>query len=259
LGGLLSLSPIFAAHFVSVTKVGYLSVGQSLVTAVGGLAAPLGMVLLPKVSSLLAQGREESIAKSINVYIIAILQCSVFICLQLIIFSDLLIVFWLGKNFVEAVWIVRTSFFASFFYLFYVSMRSIIDAVKVRAVNTINLLVSFLLFVLSSSFVLLPGSNALVVLNASFAGGIVCLAALTYFSLRKIYPCQLSQELRFFLPAFGVSCFLALVSFAVKPFVTNIAYLAGYEILIGTFYLFILFYFKTGWVLEAFEATLNKK
>jgi O-antigen/teichoic acid export membrane protein len=73
LAGIFSLGPIFAAHVIAIKEVGYLSVGQSLLSSACALLAPLGLVLLPRVSNMMAEGKEEIIKKKIGLLAEAII------------------------------------------------------------------------------------------------------------------------------------------------------------------------------------------
>jgi len=154
LAGLFSLGPIFAAHFASIQEVGYLSVSQSLLKTIGAGIAPLGIILLPKVSNLISNGRQEIVKENLNFFWGAVFQSSIFICFQLIIFADTIIKYWLGPNFSSAVPVMQIVFCSIVFYAFYVSMRNILDAAKVRPINTINLFISLGAFLIIASVLL---------------------------------------------------------------------------------------------------------
>jgi O-antigen/teichoic acid export membrane protein len=261
LAGMFSLSPIFAVHFSTLAQVGYLSVGQSLVAAVGALAAPLGIVLLPKVSSMIADHEQETINKNVELFITAIIQCSLFVCFQLIFFSDLIVKFWLGREFMSAVPIIRVSFFSAIFYFFYVSVRSIIDASRVKPLNTINLVVSFAVFLIASAAaVLLSGSiDPVTGLNAAFTLSVVCLGILTYFSFRKIYPQGSGRDFGTMATAIIINVAFLLPALALRPSIASIIGLMGFEIIMGVGYLFVLFVIKAPWISEISRLYLKKK
>lgn len=253
------LSPMFIVHFASVASAGYLSVGQSLAIAIGSLATPLGMVLLPKVSNLIAGERQEMIKDNFGFFVAAVIQCSIFVCTQLILFSDLILRFWLGSEFVPATGIVRISIFAAGFYLFYTSTRSIIDAVKTRPVNTQNLFISFLVFmVVGGTIPLFPGMfNPVATVNVAFALSLICLGVLTYISLRKIYPDAEASDAKAFLVAVGANIALMAFAFAAKSFIGSLYSLAVFEILLGMAYFAILFMLKSPWTKQVLRLVLK--
>lgn len=250
LAGMLSLSPIFAAHFITLAQVGYLSIGQSLVAAIGAIAAPLGTVLLPKVSNMIAAGRQESIRANVGLFISAILQLSVFVCFQMILVADLIVKFWLGEEFLAAVTVIRFSIFSAIFYFFYVSTRSVIDAISIKPINTINLAVSFTLFTAANGLAaLLSGLvDMATAMNLAFAFGVVCLGSMTYRSIRELYPQKNNEDVFSTVTAVAINLILAVTVIAAKPFICSIFALLAFEAVMGIAYLLFLFLIKINWV-----------
>jgi len=253
LAGLFSLGPIFAAHLTSIQEVGYLSVSQSLLKTIGTGIVPLGIILLPKVSNLISNGRQETIRENLNFLLGAIFQSSIFVCFQLIIFTDVIIKYWLGPNFSDAVPVMQIVFCSIIFYAFYVSMRNILDATKVRPINTINLSISLAVFLIIASVLLflLKFFSPIISLSIASSSAMVCLGVLTYISVRKIYPEKLSKDLNYLWIAIIINFLLGGIAILVKPFiVSRFYYLVIFEILIGVIYLSILWLLKTEWIRE---------
>ena len=253
LAGLLSLGPIFAVHFASIQEVGYLSVSQSLLRTAGAAIAPLGLVLLPKVSELVANERQETIKENLNFLVGAVLQCSIFICVQLIIFTDVIIKFWLGPEFFSAVPIMRIIFLSIIFYTLYVAMRSVLDAVKVKPLNTINLFISLGIFLSIAGIFLfiIKFFSPIISLSIALTSGMGCLGILTYFSVRKIYPENIYKDLNYFWIALGINVLLGAVAILTKSFVSlKLYYLIVFEIMLGALYLLSLWLLKMDWVRE---------
>ncbi|MFB0562297.1 MAG: oligosaccharide flippase family protein [Candidatus Lokiarchaeia archaeon] len=259
LGGLLSLGPIFAAHFSSMREVGYLSVGQSLLGIMATVVAPLGLILLPKVSSLVASGKRKIIEENLNVLIGAIIQCSIFVSIQLIIFTDVIIKYWLGSDFIDSVPIMRILFFSIIFYTFYVAMRSILDAVRVKPLNTINLLISLVVFLfLTGTFLFLANLVPPIIgLSIAFSFGLVCLGLLTYISLRKIFNTGVKKDLNCFWITVGINILFGGLAMLMKPAVAmNLYYFVIFEILLGITYLSVLWLLRMEWIRQIPEKVL---
>jgi len=250
--GLFSLGPIFAAHFVAVQEVGYLSIGQSLVNIIGVAIAPLGLILLPKISNLTTNGKEETIKENLNLFIPALIQCSIFFCFQLIIFADKIINFWLGPEFLNAVPVMRIVFVSLIFYPFYVGMRSILDAVEIKPLNTINLLLSLFVFLfIAGSLLLFNFFSVIMSLAIALSVGLICLGILTYISIRKIYFNNLGKDLRYLLIAVFINVFLGIISILLKPLMSSNFYsLILFLGIMSILYLSILWVFKIDWVKE---------
>ncbi|MCD6318054.1 lipopolysaccharide biosynthesis protein [Candidatus Aerophobetes bacterium] len=253
LAGLLSLGPIFATHFASIQEVGYLSVSQSLLRTVGVAITPLGLVLLPKVSGLIVNEKQETIRENLNFLIGAVLQCSVFVCVQLIIFTDAMIKYWLGPEFFSAIPIMRIVFLSIIFYTFYLALRSILDAVKVKPLNTINLFISLGIFLFIAGILLFSVKlfSPIISLSIALTSGMGCLGILTYLSIRKIYPKEMKKDLNYLWTALVINILLGAVAVLIKSFVASkLYYLIVFEIMLGTVYLLSLWLLKIDWIRE---------
>jgi len=259
LAGLFSLGPIFAAHFSSIKEVGYLSVSQSLVNAMGAAIAPFGLILLPKVSNLISNGKEKIIKENLNLFIPALIQCSIFLCFQLIIFTDAIIKFWLGPEFLVAVPTVRIMSISLIFYPFYVGVRSILDAAKVKPINTINLFTSLGVFLIIGGilllFIKLP--SPIISLSIAFSSAMVIFGILTYVSIRRIYPEKLNKDLNYLWIAILINILLGSIAIFAKSFViSKFYYLIPFEVLVGVIYLSILWLLKMEWIKQIPEKVL---
>jgi len=260
LAGLFSLGPIFAAHFTSIQKVGYLSISQSLLNVVAIAVMPLSTILLPKVSNAIIQRRQEAVKDGLNFLVSAIFQCFIFASVQVLIFADVIIKFWLGSNFFDAVPIMRITFLAIPFYVLYLALRSILDAVRVKPLNAINLFVSLTLFLLLAGglLFLFKPLTPIVSLSIAFTSGLMCLGILTYISVRKIYPEKLKKDLNILGVSIILSLFLGGVTFLMKPLMASrFYYLIGFELLIGVIYLSILWVLKMEWIRQVPEKIKN--
>lgn len=257
---LFSLGPIIAIRFVPIEEVGYLSVSQSLLNAAGSIIAPLGLIILPKVSGLIKEKKKFEIKEGVNIFIGAIIQCSIFIYFQMIIFSDAIIGFWLGSGFLEAAPVMRIVFVSVIFFTMYVGMRSILDAVEHKPLNTINLLLSLSIFLISSYYFLfiykvLP---AIISLGAAFSFSMAYLGISTYGSIRKIYPEKSWQDLQYVSVALVINIAISFPLEGFKILISSkIYYLAGFELILGLFYLLILWLLKMEWIRQLPERIIK--
>ena len=258
----LSLGPIFATHFASIQEVGYLSVSQSLLGVTGVAVAPLGLILLPKVSNMIAQKRTEEIKESLNYLIGATVQLSIFIFFQLIIFTDVIIKYWLGAEFIDAIPIMRIIFGSIIFYLFCGAVGSILEASKVKPINLINSCISLGVFLIISGILLflIKLFPPIISLSVAFTSGLICLGILTYISIRKIYFEKLNKDLNYLWIAIGINTLLGGIALLTKSLVASrFYYLVIFEILIGVIYLLILWLLKTDWLRKIPEKILLSK
>ncbi len=250
-GGLLSLGPIFATHFASIKEVGYLSVSQNLLSAIGVAVAPLGLILLPKISNMIIQKRDEEIKENLNYLIGATIQCSIFIFFQVMTFTDVLIKYWLGPEFIEAIPVMRIIFCAIVFLLFSSSVESVLEASRIKPINLINSSISLGIFLILSGILLylVKLFSPIVSFSIAFASSIICRGILTYISIRKIYPEKLSKDLNYLLVAIVINILLSVIAVTIKPFIVSRFYfLMSFEVIIGLIYILTLWLLKSNWI-----------
>jgi len=217
------------------------------------IISPLGVILLPKVSNMIAQKREQEIKENLNSLIGATIQLSIFVSFQLIIFTDVMINYWLGSKFLGAVPVMRIVFLSIFFYALYEATRNILDAAKVRPINTINLFISLGVFLIIASVLLflVKFFTPIISLSISLTFATLCLGILTYISIRKIYPEKINKDLNYLWTAIVINILLGSIAILVKSFIiSRFYYLVVFEILMGIIYLSILYLLKTEWIRE---------
>lgn len=258
--GLISLPPILAAHFASVKEAGYLSVSQSLLAVAGSAISPLGLVLLPKVSNMISQKREEEIKENVGYLIGAAVQCSIFICCQMVIFADVIINYWLGPGFSSAVIIARIVFLSMVSYFVCGCIGNILEASKVKPINLFNLLASFFVFSILSGLMLFVYKifSPAVSLSIAFSCGMILLGALTYAAVRKIYPDDNKKDGGYFISAVAINAVIALATIFAKPVLAaSLFFFAGFEIVAGLLYLAALWAVKIDWIRKVPKNVFN--
>lgn len=258
--GLISLPPILAAHFASVKEAGYLSVSQSLLAAAGSVIAPLGLVLLPKISNMISQKREEEIKENVGYLIGAAVQCSIFICCQMVIFADVIINYWLGPGFSSAVIVARIVFLSMISSFVCGCIGNVLEASKVKPINLFNLLASFFLFLILSGLMLFVYKifSPAVSLSIAFSCGMTLLGVLTYAAVRKIYPDDNKKDGGYFISAVAINAVIALAAIFAKPaLAASLFFFAGFEIAAGLLYLVTLWAVKIDWIRKVPKNVFN--
>ncbi len=247
--GFLSLPAIIVAHLVSIEDAGYWSASQSLLIAAGAVSGPLGLILLPKVSSMINRGRDKEIAKNINYLIGAIIQFSLFFCCQLIIFSETIIIHWLGPQFSPAIILMQLVFLSLPFYIFCAAIGSVLDACKTKPINLINSLSALMFFlIILVALIITRPFPVIVSVAVAFTAGMILLGILTYKAIREIYS-GFSQDWRYFLTAVLINTVLVTVTMALKPLlVSRFYYILFFEIVIASAYIIWLKLLKVDWL-----------
>jgi O-antigen/teichoic acid export membrane protein len=136
---LLAIGPFLAPYFGSLTEAGYLVAGQSVLRIVEGGTAGFGLVALPKVASLHARKEPGFLRDRVEDLVGLVVHMGLFAACQLTIWSPEIIRAWLGAEYEAAVPIIQVLLVALVPYLGYTMLRSIIDGIEVRPVNTRNL------------------------------------------------------------------------------------------------------------------------
>lgn len=141
--GLLSFGPLLAPHYYSLAEAGYLVVGQSMFRITESAVIAFGLVALPKVANLISENKSAFINERLNELLGFLIQIGLFVTLHLFLGTELIVDIWLGEDFAPAVPLMRIIVLSILPYLAYVLFRSVIDAVEIKAVNTVNLFAAF--------------------------------------------------------------------------------------------------------------------
>ena len=145
---------------------------------------------------------------------------------------------------------MRIVFSSITFYALYLAARSILDAVKVKPLNAINLFMSFVIFLLGTGILLFfKLFSPIISLSIAFTSGLMCLGILTYVSIRRIYPGIIGKDLNYLISATVISVLLGGIAILSKSFISHKLYhLIGFEVLLGVIYLSILWLLRTEWL-----------
>jgi O-antigen/teichoic acid export membrane protein len=185
LSGLFSLPATFASHISGITIAGYVAFGTSLLNMIGSLFAPLGLIVLPKTSQLVANND----FKTLKYYILKILKVTFILTILGVaffeIFADKIILIYLGTLNSDLLIIARINISASIGYTIYVAMRSIIDAYYIKAINTKNIFIS-LIFFLTVSFGTILVKKGYIYLVINLVVSIILLGILTLIEVKKL-------------------------------------------------------------------------
>lgn len=150
LAALLTLGPFLAPHVGTLEDAGYLAAGQFVLLVMEGGLVAFGLVALPKVAQLAAEGQREFLRESISDIIAFFLHLGVFATLHILLWADEVVLILLGPQYEKAIPLMRIILLALVPYLAYVLLRSVVDAVEKKAINTLNLVLSFAVALISA-------------------------------------------------------------------------------------------------------------
>ena len=148
LASLIALPAIFSAHTEGVIIAGYVAFSISLLSLSGQVVAPIGLIMLPKISHLLGEKNFTLIQHYVKKLFIFSLLIAIVGTTTYQFFAEEILRLYLGKVELDLITISKNIMWGALFYPFYVTMRSIVDAYYDRAYNTISILVTLVLFLL---------------------------------------------------------------------------------------------------------------
>jgi len=259
LQALLSLPAVIAAHYLPMNSVSFLLLGGSFLAVVAAATLPVGIVLLSQVTRSLAQNRTAQLKLQITQFVDALVELSMFISLQMLVFTDSLVLLWVGDRFSAGVRIVQILILAVPFYFVYGGLRSVIDAAALKAHNTRNVLTSLAIFVAGVVIVLhFWRGSVLEGLSISVVLSIAVLACLTVRTVRRLLDVRVDW-LRL-LPGIALALILGIVSFLVHGLVhfeKNLCLLVAYELVVSATYFAGLWLLGSRWMRYLAQTALS--
>ncbi len=175
---LFALGPVIASHYLPLSEVAHLLLGLGLLMAISLSITPCGTVLLSKISMMIARNQMEQVRARLEQFVAGVLELSVFGCLQVVIFADVLVRVWVGQEYLTGLDVIHITLLSIPFLLFFVAIRSAIDAATVVAHNAHNGYAALAVFLVLTglavafaprSFLLDGISIALLIANAVLA------------------------------------------------------------------------------------------
>jgi len=147
---LLALPVILVAHRSGVQQAGFVAFGISVLSMIGGIFAPLGLILLPKASSLLASGKTAElrvhVARLVRVSVAIAAVATVLVCAL----AHPLVRIYLGEGFDQAAVALQLIVLGAIPYALFTVLRNLIDAFHRDAVTAVITACGFAVFALAA-------------------------------------------------------------------------------------------------------------
>jgi len=257
-----AIGPMLAVHFINITKVSPLLLGLNMLLVVGYAAGPVGVVLLSKVSMMLGRNEHEAVQSRLRLLITGVTELSVFACIQLAIFADVVVRAWVGPGFQGQMGVIRMVLLAIPFYLFFMTLRSTIDAATVKPLNTANVMVSLAVYVslIVMCIAIFPLRTLLVGIAASLLVSQMLLALLTARTFRRFYG--LGLPWRRLVPSFAAALALGGAAFAFRSWQggpTPVGEALVAELILAAVYLAILARLGSGWLVYTWHIGVRRQ
>ena len=260
-GALLAAGPMVVSHYRPMAEVSYLLLGLSLLVAVGYAAAPIGLVLLSKVSMMLAQGRFEEVRGRLVYLVTMTLELSVFIGLQLLVFNDVLVNLWVGRGFQEATGVIRILMLAIPAHLLYVVLGSVIDAASPLPYDSRNVFISFATLLVLAGFVVKIGIPTLLLdaMACTMVVALFVLAALSLHTVMRLYDVRVEWIHSVVPVLIGVLFAAASISIhSVRGLKTGFIELAFIQSTMGLLFLGLLRKWRSPWLAFLWAISLGR-
>ena len=182
---LFTLPATFAAHLKGIEEAGFVAFGISAVSIIGAVFAPVGLVLLPKATIMLAEGAREELREHLNAMVRITFVLSVAIIMTIWIWMPNLIHLYLGASFGQVVPIARLLILGALPYSVYLVLRNIVDAYHEYGITAAILFCGLLTFLIGS-YLYKQTSFGTDVILGSFVLAMTVVAILSNLECRKI-------------------------------------------------------------------------
>jgi O-antigen/teichoic acid export membrane protein len=197
MAGLLALGPVLASHYVNMTQNSYLLLGITCLSMAGIAFSPVGIVLLARISHLLGAGRVGAVNEYVGHMRSAVLQLSFVVAVQGLVFARPLVLWWLGPSSVAGVPVIRVVMLAIPAYMYFLALRSVVDAASEVAYNARNVLITLaVLMALSAAVVRFAPHDRIVIGVAAATTIAMCVLALaTHRTLHELRLADWSPQI----------------------------------------------------------------
>ncbi len=257
-----ALGPMLAVHYLKLARVSPLLLGLNILLVIGYAAGPLGVVLLSKISMMLGQNQHDAVRKRLRLLVAGVVELSVFACFQLAVFADVVVRTWVGPGFEDEMGVIRLVLLAIPPYLFFMTLRSTIDAATVKPYNTANVMSSLAVYVglIFAWIRFLPHHSLLVGIAVSLFASQLLLALLTARTFRQFYGLSIPwRQLR---PSFLAALALGGAAFAFRSWRAGpmpVIEALCLELVFVSVYLGILARLRSGWLSYAWHVGIQRR
>jgi len=175
---MLALPASFVAHANGIKAAGFVAFGISMLTVIGAVFAPFGLILLPKAGTLLAAGRNGELRRQVWLLTVVTLAVSSVLAVAIASGAETLMRLYLGADFAQGAGILRLVLLAAVPYSLYTVVRNVIDAFHELGITTLILAAGFGIFCLGA-WGLSAWQDKLHAALFGFLGGMLTLALLS--------------------------------------------------------------------------------
>jgi O-antigen/teichoic acid export membrane protein len=220
--------PLILVEEISFTDMAFLNSGISLVRLSLIVVTPIGMILLPRISSALSRNKTASLTSGLSTLILVTHAGSWVVSISIYLHTEFLIKLWLGEVTLAGIWIVKVIILALPFYAIMGVLRSPIDAGSEKAYNSIIYFVSAIFMIFLYYLLKTLDINSITSGTVAFIGGHFSTTVLSLYFSSRLFRIKIK--------------YLAMVSYTIIIVVGSIALFRMLTYLMITEYLRIILY-----------------
>jgi len=179
--------PILLAKEITSANMALLNAGISIVRLSLIFVTPLGMILLPRISHALAQGKKFEVGQGMEILLTTTIYFSTIICCIVFLYTEELLIIWLGQISTDGILLVKLVILAFPFYSVMGVLRGPIDAGSEKGYNSLIYVIAAMGMLFSFLIFQIAGVNMMIAGTISFAfGHSVSMIGCLYFS-KKLF------------------------------------------------------------------------
>jgi O-antigen/teichoic acid export membrane protein len=181
LSALFALPAVMVAHAAGVVPAGHLSFSISILTMIGSVFAPIGVIVLPSLSAAIAGGKSAALWTDAKRMVLACVAGAMAMILVIEWLAPTLVTVGLGPEFAGAVSVVRVVAPAGIPFVVYVVLRNMLDAAAVQPHNARNLVLAVVTLLVIGFALGSPAS-----IPGALVAALVLLGSLTLRDTRRV-------------------------------------------------------------------------
>ena len=143
---------ILVAHAADIRVAGIVAFGIAALGMIGSGLTPVSFVLLPVAARMFAAGTVVKLRSRMLEVVGLTLAGTVVVVILIEVFAEQLVSAYLGPSFAAGAGVLRLTLVAAVPWAVYITLRSVIDAKHVQAINARNMTITFGVFVVMTIF-----------------------------------------------------------------------------------------------------------
>jgi O-antigen/teichoic acid export membrane protein len=256
------IGPFLSSFIGNLKGSGYLMIGQLILRIIEGGMEAFSRVAFPKIAELYKKFGKKEIANKVIDFVEMIIHLGLFFSFQIFIWSEIIIFFWLGKEYQEAVKYIQIFSIGTLPYLAFICLRNIIDAIEVKAIITQYLFFALLVTIIIS----LSGMYAadpIFIFAIAFVAGVYVMGSLVFWKICSDFSISI-HKLNIFKSLLYNLVFIITATMLIPVFSQSqnsfifFASFLSLQALFFSMYIFMLFFSGAAWILRIYDRLIQQ-